>query len=65
MIQRALKERILRAIEEHRDEILGFTQRLIQSESVTGREGPIQSFISTSLQEMGYWWTSSFPTWRN
>jgi acetylornithine deacetylase len=53
MIPIELRERILHAVEEHQAEIIGFAQRLIQIESVTGHEGAIQTFMADSLREMG------------
>lgn len=47
------RARILRAVDERIQEIAGFLQRLIQFDSETGKEGPIQEFIAETLRRMG------------
>jgi acetylornithine deacetylase len=49
----AERAQIMRAVEEKADEIARFLQRLIQFDSETGKEGPIQAFIVEMLQTMG------------
>lgn len=44
---------ILEAVDGKTSEIAGFLQRLIQFDSETGKEGPIQEFLATSLRQMG------------
>lgn len=44
---------ILDAVDATTTEIAGFLQRLIQFDSETGKEGPIQDFIAAYLQKMG------------
>jgi len=45
--------RILQAVDAKTDEIAGFLRRLIQFDSETGKEGPIQGFIAETLKGMG------------
>ena len=45
--------RILRTVDEKAQEIAGFLQRLIQFDSETGKEGPVQGFIAETLRGMG------------
>jgi acetylornithine deacetylase len=47
------RERIVRAVEEKTTEIAAFLQTLVRFDSETGREGPIQEFIATTLRDMG------------
>lgn len=47
------REQILEAVESRRTEILVFLQKLIQHESVTGKETEIQSFIAGHLTRLG------------
>lgn len=49
----AERARILRAVDDRTPEIAAFLGRLIQFDSETGKEGPIQEFIATSLHDMG------------
>ncbi len=49
----AERARILRAVDEKVPEIASFLQRLVQFDSETGKEGPIQDFIAASLRQMG------------
>jgi acetylornithine deacetylase len=44
---------VLEAIDARTDEIAAFLARLIQFDSETGKEGPIQDFIAASLTAMG------------
>ena len=44
---------ILEAIDAKTYEIAEFLKRLIQFDSETGKEGPIQDFIAASLTAMG------------
>ena len=53
MVPEALRNRILDAVVQHRDELVTFTQRLIQIESITGNEGAIQDYIAGELRLMG------------
>jgi acetylornithine deacetylase len=43
---------IIGAIDERRDEVINFLQKLVQFNSVTGNEGYIQSFIAETLHNM-------------
>lgn len=47
------RARILQAVDAKTDEIAGFLQRLIQFDSETGKEGPVQGFIAETLKTMG------------
>jgi acetylornithine deacetylase len=47
------RSRILQAVDEHQSEIACYLQRLIQFDSETGKEGPIQEFIAAGLGKMG------------
>ncbi len=47
------RARILRAVDAQTQEIAGYLRRLIQFDSETGKEGPIQAFIVETLQGMG------------
>lgn len=47
------RERILNAVEAKTPEIAGFLQRLVQFDSETGKEGPVQEFIAETLRDMG------------
>lgn len=53
------REQILRAADRKADEITALLQRLVQFDSVTGKEGPIQDFIAGFLRQLGlevdYW----------
>lgn len=53
MAGEADRARIVRAVEERTPEIAAFLQRLIQFDSETGKEGPIQDFIAGTLRGMG------------
>jgi acetylornithine deacetylase len=44
---------VIRLIDERREEIVGFLQRLVSYPSVTGEEYEIQQFIAGTLQDMG------------
>ena len=44
---------IMEAVEAKTTEIAAFLQKLIQFDSETGKEGPIQDFIAASLRKMG------------
>jgi acetylornithine deacetylase len=48
-----IRSKIVDAIECRRDEVVGFLQRLIQFDSVTGNEGEIQKFIAETFRGMG------------
>jgi acetylornithine deacetylase len=52
-VEPEVTRRIAEAAEARRTEVVALTQRLIQIESVTGNEGPVQDFIAGTLQEMG------------
>lgn len=41
------------AVEDRRDAIVEFLQRLVRFDSVTGREAPIQAFVAGWLRELG------------
>ena len=41
-------------IEQNREELIAFLQKLVQIQSVTGDEGPIQYFLRDYLHEMGF-----------
>lgn len=47
------RTRIAEAVEERTSEIALFLKRLVQFDSETGKEGPIQEFIAESLRAMG------------
>ncbi len=47
------RAKILRAVDAQTQEIAGFLKRLIQFDSETGKEGPIQGFIADTLKTMG------------
>jgi acetylornithine deacetylase len=47
------RTRILHAVDERTGEIAHFLQRLVQFDSETGKEGPIQDFIAERLRAMG------------
>jgi acetylornithine deacetylase len=49
----AERTKILHAVDAKTTEIACFLQRLIQFDSETGKEGPIQAFIAESLDKMG------------
>lgn len=49
----AERARILRTVDEKMEEIASFLGRLVQFDSETGKEGPIQEFIAESLRHMG------------
>ncbi len=53
MLSQALRDKILSAMEANQDDIVAFAQRLIQIESVTGHEGPVQKFLAEELTRMG------------
>jgi len=46
-------EAVLAFIEQQRDEITAYLQRLISFQSVTGQEGEIQAFVASYLSELG------------
>lgn len=46
------REQILRALDGKTAEIVGFLQRLVQFNSETGKEGPVQEFIAETLRGM-------------
>ena len=47
------RTKILQAVDAQKTETACFLQRLIQFDSETGKEGPIQAFIAESLGKMG------------
>jgi acetylornithine deacetylase len=47
------RTKILQAVDEQTTAIACFLQRLVQFDSETGKEGPIQAFIADSLGKMG------------
>jgi acetylornithine deacetylase len=49
----AVRAQILRAVDDRTAEIAQYLQRLIQFDSETGKEGPIQEFIAAHLKSMG------------
>ena len=49
----AERTRILRMVDEKTSDITEFLQRLVQFDSETGKEGPIQDFIADRLGTMG------------
>lgn len=53
MLSEGLRDKLLSAVRARRDEIVAFAQRLVQIESVTGNEGPIQDFLAGELARMG------------
>ncbi len=62
------RAQILRAVDEKTPEIAAFLARLIQFDSETGKEGPIQEFIAGYLKGMGLEVDSGCPTstsWRS
>ena len=44
---------IMEAVDAKTTEIAAFLQKLIQFDSETGKEGPIQDFLAAYLQKMG------------
>jgi acetylornithine deacetylase len=44
---------IVNAVDERREEVVGFLQRLIQFDSETGKEGPISNFVAKTLRGIG------------
>jgi acetylornithine deacetylase len=53
MVSAALRERILAAVAAQEDDIVRMTQRLIQTESVTGHEGAVQDYLAREVRTMG------------
>ncbi len=53
MASDAERARILQAVDEKTPEIARFLQRLVQFDSETGKERPIQEFIAEGLRKMG------------
>ncbi len=53
MVPDALRDRILGAVDARQDEIITFSQRPIQIESVTGHEGAGQDYMAGELKRMG------------
>lgn len=53
MIEPKTRDAILKAVDDHSEEIVGFLQQLIRIDSETGREGEIQRFIASATKEMG------------
>jgi len=53
MTTRAERAKIVQAVDEKTKEIACFLAQLIQFDSETGREGPIQEFIAGRLLSMG------------
>ena len=53
MLETGVRDAILRAVDERSEEVVAHLQRLIQIDSVTGREGEIQRFLASTLEEMG------------
>lgn len=47
------RSQIVTAIEENRERIVTFLQKLVQFDSVTGNESEIQSFVAETLDDMG------------
>ena len=47
------RSNIVQAVDAHQSEIACYLQRLIQFDSETGKEGPIQAFIAEGLGKMG------------
>lgn len=47
------RQQILQAVEARRSDIVSCLQELIRIESPTGREGPIQKFLASRLEQMG------------
>jgi acetylornithine deacetylase len=52
-MDKAIDERIIRAVEEQREAVAGFLQKLTRFNSVTGNEAAIQDFIAERLGAMG------------
>jgi len=46
-------EQIVQAVDNRRHEIVTFLQDLIQIESVTGHEGPVQAYLAAALRRWG------------
>ena len=46
-------QEVLTAIDQHRDEITSYLQKLISFQSVTGQEGEIQAFAAETMRELG------------
>src|SRR5712664_143444 len=45
--------RIIQAVDQRLEETIALLQKLIQFDSVTGKEGPIQDYIAGFLLQMG------------
>ncbi|MCD6348203.1 MAG: ArgE/DapE family deacylase [Candidatus Korarchaeota archaeon] len=52
-LSRDLVERIVRKVEEHRDQVFQLLRELVQIPSVTGQEGDAQGFVKEKLSEIG------------
>jgi len=46
-------EKVCKWIDENRDELIAFLQKIIRIPSVTGDEGPVQDYLNGYLKEMG------------
>lgn len=53
MLSQHLTERIVQAVDGRLHEIVAFLQHLIQIESVTGHEGPVQAYLAAELRRGG------------
>lgn len=54
MTDQKTHNRIVTAVDENRDRIVEFLQKLVGFESVTGNEGEIQAFIAATFKEKGF-----------
>ena len=51
-MENSTRSQIVATVEECRDEIIAFLQKLVQFNSVTGNEGEIQAFVAQTLDDM-------------
>ena len=49
----SVRSQILNAVDDNRDQIVAYLQRLVQIDSVTGNEAEIQEFVARTFEEMG------------
>jgi acetylornithine deacetylase len=49
----AIRDRILQAVDDRKDQIISFLQTLIQIDSHTGNEGDIQAYLARIMSNMG------------
>jgi succinyl-diaminopimelate desuccinylase len=49
-----LDKRILAVVEDHRERLIDFAQRLVQTPSLPGQEGNVAALIRTEMERLGY-----------